>query len=126
MIKAEVEKKGLDVRILPVRDHAEGMLSLETDRVDAYSTDHILLYGLIAKSRSPEDFAVVGDFLSYDPYALMIPRNESAYELVGKRALAEVFRSGEIDTIYDKWFGPLGVEKTDLLDAAFQIQALPN
>ena len=126
VIKAAVEKKGLDVKILPVRDHAEGMLSLETDRVDAYSTDHILLYGLIAKSRTPEAFAVVGDFLSYDPYALMIPRNESAYELVGKRALAAVFRSGEIDAIYDKWFGPLGVEQTDLLKAAFQIQALPE
>lgn len=126
VIKAAIEKRGLEVKILPVRDHAEGMLTLETDRVDAYSTDHILLYGLIAKSRNPADFAVVGDFLSYDPYALMVPRNESAYELVGKRALAEVFRSGEIDAIYEKWFGPLGVEKTDLLDAAFQIQALPN
>lgn len=126
VIKAEVEKKGLDVKILPVRDHAEGMLALETDRVDAYSTDHILLYGLIAKSRTPEAFAVVGDFLSYDPYALMVPRNESAFELVGKRALAEVFRSGEIDAIYDKWFGPMGVEQTDLLKAAFAIQALPN
>lgn len=125
-IKAAVEKKGIDVKILPVRDHAEGMLALETDRVDAYSTDHILLYGLIAKSRSPQDFAVVGDFLSYDPYALMVPRNESDFELVGKRALAEVFRSGEIDTIYDKWFKPLGVEQTDLLKAAFMIQALPK
>jgi len=109
-----------------VRDHAEGMLSLETDRVDAYSTDHILLYGLIAKSRTPDEFAVVGDFLSYDPYALMVPRNESDFELVGKRAMAGVFRSGEINTIYEKWFGPLGVEQTDLLKAAFQIQALPR
>jgi glutamate/aspartate transport system substrate-binding protein len=125
-IKAEIEKKGLDMKILPVRDHAEGMLALETDRVDAYSTDHILLYGLISKSREPEAFAVVGDFLSYDPYALMVPRNESDFELVGKRALAEVFRSGEINTIYDKWFGPMGVEQSALLKAAFQISALPK
>jgi len=126
VVKAAIEAKGLDVKILPVRDHAEGMLSLETDRVDAYSTDHILLYGLIAKSRTPDEFAVVGDFLSYDPYALMVPRNESDFELVGKRAMAGVFRSGEINTIYEKWFGPLGVEQTDLLKAAFQIQALPR
>lgn len=126
VIKAEIEKKGLEVKILPVRDHAEGMLALETDRVDAYSTDHILLYGLIAKSRTPDAYAVVGDFLSYDPYALMVPRNESEYELVGKRALAEVFRSGEINTIYDKWFGPMGVEQTELLKTAFKIQALPK
>ena len=125
-IKAAVEELGIDVDILPVRDHAEGFLSLDTDRVDAYSTDHILLYGLLDTARSPEDYAVVGDFLSYDPYALMVPRNESAFELVGKKAMAEVFRSGEIDEIYEKWFGPLGVEQTDLLKAAFRLQALPQ
>ena len=125
-IKAAVEERGLDVEILPVRDHAEGMLALETDRVDAYSTDHILLYGLIEKSRNSEDYAVVGDFLSFDPYAIMVPRDDSAFELVGKAALAEVFRSGEIDEIYSRWFDDMGVEKTDLLDAAFKIEALPE
>ncbi|NNU81984.1 amino acid ABC transporter substrate-binding protein [Halovulum dunhuangense] len=125
-IKAAVEERGLDVRILPVKDHAEGMLTLETDRVDAYSTDHILLHGLIQKSRTPDDFAVVGDFLSYDPYALMIPRNESDFELVGKRALAALFRSGEIGEIYERWFGPMGVEQSDLLQASFQLNALPE
>ncbi|MEC5324162.1 MULTISPECIES: amino acid ABC transporter substrate-binding protein [unclassified Aurantimonas] len=125
-VKAAVEEKGLDVKILPVRDHAEGMLALETDRVDAYSTDHILLFGLISKAKNPDDFAVVGDFLSFDPYAIMVPRNDSAFELAGKKALAELFRSGEIDAIYEKWFGPMGVEQTDLLKAAFQIQALPE
>lgn len=125
-ILAEMETRGLNIDILPVRDHAEGMLALETDRVDAYSTDHILLHGLIAKSRTPEDFAVVGDFLSYDPYALMVPRNESDFELVGKRALAALFRSGEIDDIYERWFGPMGIEQSDLLRAAFQLNALPQ
>ena len=108
-VTAAVEAAGMDVKILPVRDHAEGMLSLETDRVDAYATDHILLFGLISKSKNPDDYAVVGDFLSFDPYALMVRRDDSAFELVGKKALAEVFRSGEIDAIYAKWFDPLGV-----------------
>lgn len=125
-IKAEIEKKSMNVRVIPVRDHAEGMLALETDRVDAYSTDHILLHGLIDKSRTPDEFAVVGDFLSYDPYALMVPRNDSDFELVGKKALAELFRSGEINDIYEKWFGPMGVEQSDLLKAAFRLQALPE
>lgn len=125
-VKAAIEKDGLDVKVLPVRDHAEGMLSLETDRVDAYSTDHILLHGLISKSKTPEAFAVVGDFLSYDPYAIMVRRDDSAFELVGKKALAETFRSGEIDKIYSKWFDPLGVEADPLLKAAFQLGALPN
>ncbi len=125
-VKAAGEKLGIKFKVLPVRDHAEGMLSLETDRVDAYSTDHILLYGLIAKSKNPDDFEVVGDFLSFDPYALMVRRDDSAFELIGKKTLAGIFRSGEIDTIYDKWFKPLGVEQTDLLRAAFQLGALPE
>lgn len=125
-IKAAVEAQGLDVKILPVRDHAEGMLSLETDRVDAYATDHILLFGLISKSKTPDAFAVVGDFLSFDPYALMIRRDDSAFELVGKTALANVFRSGEIKEIYAKWFDPLGVPADPLLEAAFALGALPE
>lgn len=125
-VKAAIKTLGIKVKVLPVRDHAEGMLSLETDRVDAYSTDHILLFGLINKSKSPDDFAVVGDFLSFDPYALMVRRNDSAFELIGKKALANIFRSGEINDIYQKWFGPLGVEQSDLLKAAFQINALPK
>lgn len=125
-VTAAVEQAGLDVRILPVKDHAEGMLSLETDRVDAYATDHILLFGLISKSRTPDEFAVVGDFLSFDPYALMVRRDDSAFELVGKKALGAVFRSGEIDAIYAKWFDPLGVPADPLLQAAFQLGALPE
>lgn len=125
-VKAAIENGGLDVKVLPVRDHAEGMLALETDRVDAYSTDHILLFGLISKSKNPDDFAVVGDFLSFDPYAIMVRRNDSAFELVGKKALAEVFRSGEIYEIYSKWFDDLGVPADDLLKAAFTLGGLPE
>lgn len=125
-IKAIVEKEKMDVKILPVKDHSEGFLALETDRVDAYSTDHILLFGLISKAKSPEEYEVVGDFLSFDPYAIMVRRDDSAFELIGKQTLADLFRSGEINTIYDRWFVPMGVERTDLLNAAFQIQALPE
>lgn len=125
-VKAAIEKMGLDVKILPVKDHAEGMLALETDRVDAYSTDHILLFGLISKSKTPDEFAVVGDFLSFDPYGIMVRRDDNAFELVGKKTLAGLFRSGEIYEIYDKWFGPMGVEPTDLLRATFATNALPE
>jgi len=125
-VKAAAEKLKIEFKVLPVRDHAEGMLSLETDRVDAYATDHILLFGLMSKSKNPDQFEVVGDFLSFDPYALMVRRDDSAFELIGKKTLAAVFRSGEIDAIYDKWFKPLGVPQTDLLQAAFKLGALPE
>lgn len=124
-IKAIDEEKGLGLKMLPVKDHAEGFLALDTDRVDAYSTDHILLYGLISKAKNPDDYEVVGRFLSYDPYAIMVRRDDSAFRLIANSTLSDLFRSGEINEIYAKWFDPLGVAPTDLLKAAFEIQALP-
>lgn len=56
----------------------------------------------------------------------MVRRDDSAFELIGKRTISGLFRSGEINQIYDKWFEPLGVGRTELLNAAFQIQALPE
>ncbi len=125
-IKAYIEAKGMSVDVLAVKDHAEGLLALETDRIDAYSTDHILLFGLISKAKSPEDYAVVGDFLSFDPYAIMVPRNDADFQLVATKAVAAMFRSGEIEQIYSKWFDPLGVPLDNTLKTAFQVQALPE
>ena len=56
----------------------------------------------------------------------MVPRNDSDFRLVVNRTLSELFRSGEILTLYQKWFDPLGVPTTGLLEAAFAIQALPE
>ncbi len=126
-IKEAIEERGIeDVDILNVKDHAEGFLALETDRVDAYATDDILLYGLIDKARNPEQYHVVGDYLSYDPYAIMLPQNDSRFRLVANRTLANMFRSGEIKDVYDKWFSPMGVPLSDRLAAAFEIHALPE
>lgn len=125
-IKAIAARENLDLRILPVQDHAEGFQALESGRVDAYATDHVLLYGLAARSESPDRYEVVGRFLSYDPYGMIVRRDDSSFRLVVNTVLADLFRSGKIDTIYSKWFDPLGVPQTDLLKAAFQIQAWPN
>ncbi len=133
-IKETVAKLNIpDVKILNVKDHAEGFLALETDRVDAYSTDHILLFGLIAKAKNPADYAVVGRFLSFDPYALMLPRDDSAFRLVVNKTLAGLFRSGEIEKLYDKWFvqpipgsQPVNVPLDDTLKTNFMVQAFPE
>lgn len=126
-IKETIEQRGIEnVDILSVKDHGQGFLALRTDRVDAYSTDDILLYGLIQKSRNPDDYHVVGDFLSYDPYAIMLPQNDSEFRLLVNSTLAELFRSGEIETIYNKWFEPMGVPMSDLLKASVRIHALPE
>lgn len=128
-VKAVIEEKGLDVKIVNVKDHPQGWLALETGRVDAYATDDVLLYGLISKSKNPAGYQVTGRFLSYDPYGLMVPRNDSTYRRLGTVVLADLMRSGEMVSIYDKWFNPgptnIKMPPSNTLIMAFEIQALP-
>jgi glutamate/aspartate transport system substrate-binding protein len=129
-IKRVAEEKGINIKTLMVKDHPQGWLSVETGRADAYASDDVLLYGLVSKSKNPEEFQVTGRFLSFDPYGIMVPQNDSLYRRLGTATLADMMRSGEIHKIYDKWFnpGPTGINMpmSDTLRTAFEIQALPH
>ena len=129
-IKRVMREKGIKIKIVPVKDHPQGWLALETGRVDAYATDDVLLYGLISKSKNPDQFQVTGRFLSYDPYGLMVPRNDSTYRRIGTVLLADLMRSGEMQKIYDRWFNPgptkINMPISSTLKTAFEIQALPH
>jgi len=129
-IKRIAKAKGIKIKIVPVKDHPQGWLALETGRVDAYATDDVLLYGLISKSKNPGQFQVTGRFLSYDPYGIMVPQDDSTYQRLGNVVLADLMRSGEMQKIYDKWFnpGPTGINMpiSATLKTAYEIQALPH
>jgi glutamate/aspartate transport system substrate-binding protein len=115
-----------DVHLVVLKDYAEGLAALEGGSIDAFATDDIVLYGLLSKSSIKDDLEVVGRFLTYDPYGIMLRRDDSAFRLVVNKALADTFRSGEIEKIYGKWFDPLGVPMSPLLKAGFELQAVPN
>ena len=129
-IKAVIAEKGLDIKTVPVKDHSQGWLALETDRIDAYGSDDVLLYGLISKSKNPSQFQVTGRFLSFDPYAIMVPRNDSTFERLGRVVMSDLMRSGEMEKIYKKWFVPgptnINMPMSDTLKTAFEVQAFPH
>lgn len=129
-VKAKIKELGLDVKLVPVKDHSQGWLALGTDRIDAYTSDHVLLYGLISKSKDPSNFQVTGRFLSFDPYAIMVPRNDSTFERLGRIVMSDMMRSGDMEKTYNKWFvpGPTGINMplSSSLKTAFEIQAFPN
>jgi glutamate/aspartate transport system substrate-binding protein len=114
------------IRFLDTKDQPQGWLALETGRSDAHVTDEVVEYGLIAKAKNPEQYEVVGRLLSYDPYAILIRRDDSAFRLVGNRALIALFRSGEINAIYDKWLLPINMPMSDMLKTVFAAQTLPE
>lgn len=128
-VKATAKEKGLNTKYHMVKDHPQGWLALETGRADAYASDDVLLFGLISKSKNPDQYEVVGRFLSYDPYGIMVRRDDSAMRHLGTMVLSDLMRSGQILKIYDKWFnpGPTNIKMpiSDTLKTAFEIQALP-
>ena len=133
IIKALSDKDNLNIKFLNAKDHGESFLTVESGRAVAFSMDDILLYGLIAKAKSPKDYEVVGDYLSYDPYGMMYRKGDEDFGQVIRRAIAKLMASGDINKIYNKWFleklpsgETMGVPMSPLLKAAITLQALPE
>lgn len=126
LIKALIARDKLNIRIVPVRDNSEGFLALSTDRVDAFSTDDILLFGLRSKAPSPTDYAVVGKPLSYDSYGFLVQKNSTVFLSLVNATLARLAREGELARIYAIWFEPIGVPLSAPLATTFQIIAIPE
>lgn len=103
-MKAYNDQKKLGIKFLPSKDHAESFLAVQTDRAAAFPMDDILLYGLKAGAKNPDDFVVVGEFLSDDPYAIMMRRDDPAFKKVVTDVVTGIYKSGEINKIYQKWF----------------------
>jgi glutamate/aspartate transport system substrate-binding protein len=93
---------------VPVNDHAQGLAAVEEGRADAFVSDRSVLAAIALTSKDPKRFALSKNSFSYEPYALMMRRNDAAFRLVVNRALAEFFRSGGFVLTYDRWFGALG------------------
>ena len=99
------KEKNLGMSIINGKDHAESFLLLVNDRVAGFAEDDILLAGLAATSRNPNDFHLVSiEGMLADPYALMMRRDDPQFKAAVDAGLREVFASGEIQRIYDKWF----------------------
>ena len=133
IIKALSDKDNLNIKFLNAKDHGESFLTVESGRAVAFSMDDILLYGLIAKAKTPKDYEVVGDYLSYDPYGMMYRKGDEDFGVVIRRAIGRLMASGDITKIYNKWFleklpsgEVMGVPMSPLLKAAIQLQALPE
>ncbi len=98
------QKHGLGLTILTGKDHAESFLMVQSDRAAAFFEDDILLAGIVANSQRPDDYAIGTEAFSIDPYALMLPRGDDAFKRVVDATLTRLYRSGDIQRIYEKWF----------------------
>jgi glutamate/aspartate transport system substrate-binding protein len=104
LLKQYEKTKSADIKEIYGKDHAESFLLLSQDRTVAFVMDDILLAGLAAQSRSPKDYEISSVALSVEPYGIMVRKDDKAFKDVADRALAQVYKSGEINAIYAKWF----------------------
>jgi glutamate/aspartate transport system substrate-binding protein len=124
-LKAALQKALVSAQITPVKDHREGLTGLEGGTLDAYASDRVILIGLAVTAKDPSQFAIADTYLSYEPYGLMLRRGDAPFRLTVNRALAQLYRSGEIMQIYGRWFGKLG-KPGSLLVAMYALNALPE
>jgi glutamate/aspartate transport system substrate-binding protein len=103
-LEALDRKFGLGITLIEGADHEDSYRLLAEGKVDAFATDDVLLYGLIAQHRAQSQFKVVGEFLSYDPYGIAFRRNEPALRDAVERAIRNLVVARDIGPIYAKWF----------------------
>ena len=100
-----VDKKfALGLNIIASPDHEQSYQMLVDGKADAFATDDILLYGLIARHKAQDKFRVTGEYLSYDPYGIMFRKGEPQLAAVVERTFRKLGSNRDLIPLYNKWF----------------------
>jgi len=86
------------------KDHADSFLLLESGRADAFVMDGSILAGNIANSKNPKDYKIVGEVLSTEPIAIMVPKNDAEFKAAVNDAIAKIVSNGKMPGLWNKWF----------------------
>ena len=132
-VRSLSEKQKLGISVVVGRDHADSFAILEGGKADAFATDDVLLYGLVATTKTADRYQIVGEYLSYDPYGLMYRKDDPDFAAVVGRTFSRLAASRELVQLYNKWFQkrlPTG-ERLDLpispqLEEIFRVQGVPD
>jgi glutamate/aspartate transport system substrate-binding protein len=114
----ELQRRKLDTQLIRVKDRREGMAGLESGVFDGFASDKLLLIG--AQTADGSAYRMLPENLSYEPYAIVLPRGDWAFRLAVNKGLSRLYSSPQILEIYLKWFAAIG-ERPDLLRAAVYI-----
>ena len=98
------QKFKLGINLLVARDHADSFGLVKSGQADAFATDDVLLYGLIARDAAKAEYEVVGDYLSYDPYGIMYRKGDAQLRKVINDTFQVLAEDGEIERQYKRWF----------------------
>ena len=123
-VRAALDRNKINVRVLQVRDNAEGLLAVNSQRVDAFVNDAVLLGGVLRTAQNKDDFAIVGKALSFEQVAFMVGKNNSGLLTIINGTIARLLAGGELQKLYDQWITPYGVPIEGEVDTLFKIEAI--
>lgn len=122
---ADLLKSGkFNAVLVPVKSREEGVAALESGAADAYASDKLLLMG--AKVADAKAITILPDDLSFEPYAIVLPRGDANLRLAVNTGLAQIYRNGRIVQIFQKWFNQIGLRPGPLMMSVFTLGALPE
>ena len=125
-LKAYLQRNLIDAEVVIVDTRKDGMLQLNRGGVDAFASDQIVLIGQVIEALSPNQYSLVTETLSYEPYGLVVRRNDADFRLVANSALVQIYRSGQHIQIFNKWIGRIGIQPSPILIAMYQLNTLPE
>lgn len=96
--------RALGLKLVEGNDHNNSFHMVETFEADAFPMDDVLLYGLRANAKEPEKYAVIGEPLSTEPYAIMLNKDDTAFKAFIDKELARLMTDGDVSKLYQKWF----------------------
>ena len=127
-IHAADKKLSLGLNVVTAADHEQSYQMLAEGKADAFATDDILLYGLIARHKAQDKMKVVGDYLSYDPYGIMFRKGEPEVAALVERTFRKLATNHDLVPLYQKWFlarlptgEKLGVDLSPQLEEGFKV-----
>jgi polar amino acid transport system substrate-binding protein/glutamate/aspartate transport system substrate-binding protein len=109
--------------VVHVAKPEEGAAAVRDGRADAYAGDRIVLTQIML--RSNDALAVLPEDFSFEPYAIVVRRDDPDFRLAVNRALVAIYKRGDIDAIFQRWLAPLG-NPSALVNAMFYLNALPD
>ncbi|WP_240001882.1 amino acid ABC transporter substrate-binding protein [Parvibium lacunae] len=104
ILRAQDDQRVLKLNLVEADDHAQSFKMVEEGKADAFAMDDVLLFSLRAQAANPTDFEVVGDYLSIEPLAIMLSKDDAAFKKIVDREVTRLIVDFEMQALYKKWF----------------------
>ena len=125
-LRNHLQQNLIDAEVVIVRDRKDGMKQLDRGDIEAFASDQIVLIGQVVEALNPKQYSLVNETFSYEPYGLVVRRNDADFRLVANRAIAQLYRSGKHIEIFQKWIGRFGIRQPPILVTMYQLNAIPE